>query len=186
MSLHTYGEASHCARELPSSHSTSSQIQEYYQVYKLANLPPFIPSPPTNMSISQETSARSEAPRSSPVIDAQSYQYQQEPQLPSETVQPGQVDVAPQQGATQPGSGTEAPVKVLPARRLSFKEKVVGYAKEIRGAALHKPETKEQGERILQGQEHFEPKKVGPGAHRDRSRSKSPTTKSDKPAPSSP
>ncbi|CAL1712343.1 unnamed protein product [Somion occarium] len=140
----------------------------------------------SNPRVLSETSARSEAPRSSPVIDAQSYQYQQEPQLPSETVQPGQVDVAPQQGATQPGSGTEAPVKVLPARRLSFKEKVVGYAKEIRGAALHKPETKEQGERILQGQEHFEPKKVGPGAHRDRSRSKSPTTKSDKPAPSSP
>ncbi|KAK7690238.1 hypothetical protein QCA50_006892 [Cerrena zonata] len=116
--------------------------------------------------ISQETAARSDVPRKSSIMDAQSYKAQEQPALPSETVQPHAVDSADQQGATQPGSGSTVPVHVLPAHQPSFKEKVVGYAKEIRGTALRKPETKEQGERILQGEEPFEPKKVGPGARK--------------------
>ncbi|KAI0696255.1 hypothetical protein BC835DRAFT_1414378 [Cytidiella melzeri] len=89
-------------------------------------------------------------------VDQQSYGAQNtEPMMPSETTQPTQVPDVSQQGATMPGSGST--VTAGP----TFKEKVVGYAKEIRGTTLGKPETKEQGQRIVNGEEKFETKKVG-------------------------
>lgn len=50
------------------------------------------------------------------------------------------------------------------AHKPSFKEKVIGYAKETRGTVTRNTEEKEQGQRIVHGQDHFEPKKVGPKA----------------------
>ncbi|KAI0071135.1 hypothetical protein K474DRAFT_1701773 [Panus rudis PR-1116 ss-1] len=119
------------------------------------------------MSVSQETAARSDSPTSaSQIADQHAYDSQQQPHLPSETVQPGTVTAASQQGATQPGSGSEviAPNVGSQQHEPSFKERVVGVAKEIRGSVLNKPETKEQGTRILRGEEVFEPKKIGPKA----------------------
>ncbi|TCD70756.1 hypothetical protein EIP91_001785 [Steccherinum ochraceum] len=105
----------------------------------------------------------------------------EQPSMPSEVVQPGVADDAAQQGATQPGSGSAVPAGATGATGASgaagagaghnptFKEKVIGYAKKTRGATLGKSGTKEQGERILSGEEKFEPKKVGPGAKKERS-----------------
>jgi len=101
------------------------------------------------------------------------------PSMPSETVRPGVADDASQQGATQPGSGSAVPSSAAGAgagaggastgtHQPSFKERVIGVAKKTRGATLGNTETKEQGQRILQGQEVFEPKKVGPGAKKER------------------
>ncbi|KAI0344406.1 hypothetical protein BDW22DRAFT_1427125 [Trametopsis cervina] len=82
--------------------------------------------------------------------------------MPSEVAEPTQVSEVSQQGATQPGSGS-----TVDSNEPSFKEKVIGYAKEIRGTTLGKPETKEQGQRILNGEEKFEPKKVGRTSKQD-------------------
>jgi len=79
--------------------------------------------------------------------------------MPSDVVEPHRVDEVPQQGATMPGSGSE-----ISTNDPSFKEKVIGYAKEVRGTMLGKPETKQQGERIVHGEEAFETKKMGPKA----------------------
>ncbi|EKM51680.1 uncharacterized protein PHACADRAFT_199185 [Phanerochaete carnosa HHB-10118-sp] len=97
---------------------------------------------------------------------------------PSQTVSPTHVHEASQQGATAPGSGST--VQDLPTHsdmdidaqpktsmavdgghQPNFKEKVVGYAKQVRGTTLGKTEQKEQGQRIVHGDEHFEPKKFG-------------------------
>ncbi|KAH8085418.1 hypothetical protein BXZ70DRAFT_559867 [Cristinia sonorae] len=134
------------------------------------------------MPVSQETAARADHPVQTPVYDRDAYI--QENQLdsaplhfPSDTVKPGVVDEAPQQGATEPGSGSTVPASDVGGGGVgigggesdqrhepSFKEKVIGYAKKTRGATLGNSETKEQGERILAGEEVFEPKKVGPGS----------------------
>lgn len=88
-------------------------------------------------------------------------------QLPSHIAGPKS-----QQAATGPGSGNEVPVDQIrkpeevnrddpnirvvelpPQRKPSFKEKVYGYARVIRGSALADPNIKEQGERVLRGEE---------------------------------
>ncbi|KAI0086992.1 hypothetical protein BDY19DRAFT_995422 [Irpex rosettiformis] len=108
------------------------------------------------MPTSAETAARSDVAPNDDIIDRRSYTAQNGPIMPSEVVPPTEVEDVSQQGATQPGSGST--VTTHPPR---FKEKVIGYAKEIRGTALGKHETKEQGQRIVHGEEKFEPKKVG-------------------------
>ncbi|KAF7795427.1 hypothetical protein EIP86_006585 [Pleurotus ostreatoroseus] len=119
------------------------------------------------MPVSAETAARSDAPSTTPIIEDQLNQgsgdQPQSSQMPSDTVEPTTVTDASQQAATEPGSGSTVQTDETghPPR---FKEKVIGYAKEIRGTALRKPDTKQQGQRIVHGEETFEPKKVGPKA----------------------
>ncbi|GJE98993.1 hypothetical protein PsYK624_152310 [Phanerochaete sordida] len=100
---------------------------------------------------------------------------------PSNTAPPTRVNEASQQGATAPGSGSTVPDlqthadmnleadpktthPVEGGHKPSFKEQVVGYAKQVRGTTLGNAEKKEQGQRIVHDHEHFEPKKVGPKA----------------------
>ncbi|KIP08588.1 hypothetical protein PHLGIDRAFT_18876 [Phlebiopsis gigantea 11061_1 CR5-6] len=111
------------------------------------------------MPVSAETAGRAEGPVIDDILDPHT-----NPGAgpPSETVQPTVVEDAPQQGATQPGSGST--VTESEAHKPRFKEQVIGYAKEIRGKTLGNTETKEQGQRIVHGEEKFEPKKVGPKA----------------------
>ncbi|TFK83283.1 hypothetical protein K466DRAFT_589859 [Polyporus arcularius HHB13444] len=78
------------------------------------------------------------------------------PAPPSETVQPTEVTTPTQQAATQPGSGGPT-VIVQQQAQPSFNQKVVGYAKEIRGTLLRKPETKDQGGKIRKGEEPWPP-----------------------------
>jgi len=70
--------------------------------------------------------------------------------LPTELthVEPTKVDEATQQGSTQPGDG--APKRVIVGAP-SWREKFIGYAKKSRGIMLQRPETKEHGDKILQG-----------------------------------
>lgn len=96
----------------------------------------------------------------------------QVPQPPSHVAGPTTVTSAPQQAATAPGSGNEVPVDQIrkpeevdrddpnirvvelpPQRDPPFKEKVYGYARVIRGTALADPNIKEQGKRVLRGEE---------------------------------
>ncbi|KAI0740750.1 hypothetical protein C8Q76DRAFT_201802 [Earliella scabrosa] len=81
------------------------------------------------------------------------------PAPPSETVAPTEVATPTQQAATQPGSGSAAQPQVITVQqpKPSFNQQVVGYAKEIRGTLLRKPETKEQGAKILKGEEPWPP-----------------------------
>jgi len=114
--------------------------------------------------ISQESAARSDNPVHTPIIDEGAYARQDDsdgdqPVMPSQVVEPQSVDEVPQQGATQPGSGSE-----VSYHEPGFKEKVIGYAKEVRGATFGNAETKAQGQRIVHGDEAFETKKVGPKA----------------------
>ncbi|KAI6151383.1 hypothetical protein EDD17DRAFT_1636727 [Pisolithus thermaeus] len=88
------------------------------------------------------------------------------PQPPSHFAGPTTATAAPQQAATGPGSGNEVPVNQIrkpkevnrddpnirivdlpPQRKPSFKEKV------IRGSTFGDPNIKEQGERVLRGEE---------------------------------
>ncbi|RDB14665.1 hypothetical protein Hypma_016342 [Hypsizygus marmoreus] len=83
--------------------------------------------------------------------------------LPSDVVHPTRSDTPPQQGATQPGDGSEVHVRQpatniveVPsdqtgAPKVPFKEQVIGVAKKTRGTLLGKPDVKEQGEMILEG-----------------------------------
>ncbi|KIK69767.1 hypothetical protein GYMLUDRAFT_34161 [Collybiopsis luxurians FD-317 M1] len=88
--------------------------------------------------------------------------------LPSQVAEPTRSNTLPQQGHSQPESGsavhTDAPepgdiarervnVVTVPAEGQSvpFKERVIGVAKKTRGTLLGKPELKEHGEQILQG-----------------------------------
>ncbi|THV02984.1 hypothetical protein K435DRAFT_962655 [Dendrothele bispora CBS 962.96] len=78
--------------------------------------------------------------------------------MPSEVVQPTRSTTEPQQGATQPGTGSKVHVEPdgtkvveVPAPHVPFKEQVIGYAKKTRGTVLNNPETKEHGEAILEG-----------------------------------
>ncbi|EPS96559.1 hypothetical protein FOMPIDRAFT_1053199 [Fomitopsis schrenkii] len=62
--------------------------------------------------------------------------------------------------ATQ-ATNTQGPTPIIvqqPAKKHSFAEEVVGYAKEIRGTLLRQPETKEMGEKILKGEATYNPK----------------------------
>ncbi|KZT12215.1 uncharacterized protein LAESUDRAFT_720181, partial [Laetiporus sulphureus 93-53] len=61
----------------------------------------------------------------------------------------------PQAAGTQAG---EPPIVHLPPKRKpSFTEEVIGYAKEIRGTILRDAKTKEEGEKILRGEEVYPP-----------------------------
>lgn len=76
---------------------------------------------------------------------------------------PHQSVVTPaQQGAPEPGSGSVVHEEQGSARKVPFKDQVVGYAKSIRGSVLKNPETKETGQKILNGdmsaKEYFEQK----------------------------
>ncbi|EMD39780.1 hypothetical protein CERSUDRAFT_103729 [Gelatoporia subvermispora B] len=113
------------------------------------------------MPVSAETQARSDSQLNSPSIEQQARQYDAPP--PSETVEPTQVGTPTQQAATQPGGGTTVNVVTMPSQP-SFKEKVVGYAKEIRGTMLRKSDTKEYGEKILAGQASFRDPETAPSA----------------------
>ncbi|KAI0669425.1 hypothetical protein C8Q78DRAFT_1039911 [Trametes maxima] len=79
-----------------------------------------------------------------------------QPMPPSETVEPTQVTTPTQQAATQPGAGGVQHIVVEPTKP-SFTQQVVGYAKEIRGTILHKPETKDYGGKIRKGEEPWPP-----------------------------
>ncbi|KAI0698313.1 hypothetical protein C8T65DRAFT_660887 [Cerioporus squamosus] len=79
------------------------------------------------------------------------------PDPPSETVAPTQVTTPPQQAATQPGSGPAVQTVVVEQTKPSFNQQVVGYAKEIRGTILRKPETKDEGGKIRKGEEPWPP-----------------------------
>ncbi|KAF8073951.1 hypothetical protein FPV67DRAFT_1479937 [Lyophyllum atratum] len=88
--------------------------------------------------------------------------------MPSEVVPPTRTDSIPQQGATQPGGGSElhsgqqgpnvVQIPCEPAK-VPFKEQVIGVARKTRGTVLGKPELKQEGEMILEGKKtHNEPK----------------------------
>ncbi|KAI0629672.1 hypothetical protein C8Q77DRAFT_1065177 [Trametes polyzona] len=78
------------------------------------------------------------------------------PAPPTETVAPTQISTPPQQAATQPGAGGVQHI-VMESNKPSFTQQVVGYAKEIRGTILHKPETKDYGNKIRKGEEPWPP-----------------------------
>ncbi|KAI0352018.1 hypothetical protein OH77DRAFT_1429054 [Trametes cingulata] len=80
----------------------------------------------------------------------------QVPMPPSQVVPPTQVATPPQQAATQPGAGGVQHV-VMESNKPSFTQQVVGYAKEIRGTVLRKPETKDYGGKIRKGEEPWPP-----------------------------
>ncbi|KAG1882679.1 hypothetical protein F4604DRAFT_1678190 [Suillus subluteus] len=104
------------------------------------------------------------------------------PRPPSKVVEPTKVNTAPQQASTSPGDGAHIPadqirdpsevdrndpninVVEIPAEKKkspSFKDQVFGYAKVIRGKGLGKPAVKEQGERVLRGEETVPAKRRG-------------------------
>ncbi|KAI0064122.1 hypothetical protein BV25DRAFT_1823662 [Artomyces pyxidatus] len=80
---------------------------------------------------------------------------------PSDVAPPTQVDTASQQASTQPGDGSEvrdpaagaSTVGATPELpKVPFKDQVIAHAKKSRGTLLGKPELKEHGNQILQGQ----------------------------------
>ncbi|KAK7028148.1 hypothetical protein VNI00_014963 [Paramarasmius palmivorus] len=77
------------------------------------------------------------------------------PKLPSEVVEPTRSNTAPQQGSTQPGSGSAVHettgAQSTEQPHLSFKEQVIGVAQKTRGTVLNKPDLKEHGEQVLAG-----------------------------------
>ncbi|KAH7885432.1 hypothetical protein F5I97DRAFT_1928810 [Phlebopus sp. FC_14] len=97
---------------------------------------------------------------------------------PSKVVEPTRVDDASQQASTSPGDGGEVRadqirkssevnrddpnvnVVEVPQRKPSFKEKVYGYAKVIRGTTLGNPNAKEEGQQVLRGEQTI-PKRRG-------------------------
>ncbi|KAF9061441.1 hypothetical protein BDP27DRAFT_1452236 [Rhodocollybia butyracea] len=113
-------------------------------------------------------------PRETPIIDPSQPQPGSGAPVtyPSEVVDSTRSTTPPQQGNTQPGSGStmhthaedQKPgdiaregvnVVTVPAegqsQEIPFKERVIGIAQKTRGTLLGKPELKEQGEQILQG-----------------------------------
>ncbi|KAF8895630.1 hypothetical protein BD779DRAFT_1500621 [Infundibulicybe gibba] len=79
--------------------------------------------------------------------------------MPSEVVEPTRSEVATQQASTQPGDGSEVraghghdPHHDNGATKVPFKERVIGVAQVTRGTLLGKPNLKEHGEMILEGQ----------------------------------
>ncbi|EIN12566.1 hypothetical protein PUNSTDRAFT_42143 [Punctularia strigosozonata HHB-11173 SS5] len=87
---------------------------------------------------------------------------------PSQTAQPTRVSTPPQQASTQPGDGSVKTVRPdevdrndpninvveLPpqAGKIPWKDQVIGHAKNIRGTAVGNKSTKEQGQKILNGE----------------------------------
>ncbi|KAK0221587.1 hypothetical protein IW262DRAFT_1375040 [Armillaria fumosa] len=114
--------------------------------------------------ISKETASRSDDPKSSAVYD-RSTSESRGISYPSEQAQPTRSHSVPQQGNTQPGSGSvvhdsvdqKPGVLEMPADsnrsniQAPFKERVVGAALKTRGTLLKKPEVKEAGQQLLDG-----------------------------------
>ncbi|KAI8978262.1 hypothetical protein BD414DRAFT_524274 [Trametes punicea] len=92
--------------------------------------------------------------QSDPAADRPTTTFQPSP--PTETAPPTQVTTPPQQAATQPGAGGVQHV-IMESNKPSFTQQVVGYAKEIRGTVLRKPETKDYGGKIRKGEEPWPP-----------------------------
>ncbi|KAJ4482375.1 hypothetical protein J3R30DRAFT_3699830 [Lentinula aciculospora] len=139
------------------------------------------------MSISRETAHRSDKTRVEPISDPSQPQAGSGAPLtfPSEVAETTRSNTLPQQGNTQPDSGSavhnhhnhheghggraehghpepgdiareQVNVVQLPAdgsstHEVPFKERVIGVAKKTRGTLLNKPELKQHGEQILQG-----------------------------------
>ncbi|KAG2137643.1 hypothetical protein BD769DRAFT_1773546 [Suillus cothurnatus] len=101
---------------------------------------------------------------------------------PPSKVEPTKVNTAPQQASTSPGHGAHIspdqirdPSEVdrndpninvveIPAEKKpppSFKQQVFGYAKVIRGKSLGNSAVKEQGKRVLRGEETIPTKRRG-------------------------
>ncbi|KAK0187806.1 hypothetical protein F5146DRAFT_1003532 [Armillaria mellea] len=113
--------------------------------------------------ISKETASRSDDLKSSAVYDPSTSESQGT--YPSEEAQPTRSHSVPQQGNTQPGSGSvvhdtadhEPRTLDMPADfnrsniQAPFKERVVGAALKTRGTLLKKPEVKETGQQLLDG-----------------------------------
>ncbi|PPQ75817.1 hypothetical protein CVT24_002679 [Panaeolus cyanescens] len=85
--------------------------------------------------------------------------------LPSKSVEPTRVDTPRQQASTEPNDGSRVHFgeRNLQENRnqttaerqeqgVPFKEQVIGYAQKTRGTLLGKPELKEHGQQILEGQ----------------------------------
>ncbi|KAK0202048.1 hypothetical protein DFS33DRAFT_1043551 [Desarmillaria ectypa] len=116
--------------------------------------------------VSKETASRSDNHKSSAIYDPSTSEFDGMV-YPSEVAQPTRSHYTPQQGNTQPGSGSvvhdaadqEPRVLELPADGQSnrsniqapFKERVVGAALKTRGTLLKKPEVKETGQQLLDG-----------------------------------
>ncbi|KAK0487712.1 hypothetical protein IW261DRAFT_1558765 [Armillaria novae-zelandiae] len=116
-------------------------------------------------AVSKETASRSDDPKSSAVYDP-SMSESRGTSYPSEQApEPTRSHSVPQQGNTQPGSGSvvhdsadqEPRVLEMPADsnrsniQAPFKERVVGAALKTRGTLLKKPEVKETGQQLLDG-----------------------------------
>ncbi|KAH9841347.1 uncharacterized protein C8Q71DRAFT_853751 [Rhodofomes roseus] len=82
------------------------------------------------------------------------------PQVP----EAAHVEHGVQTSPTEQAPGAPPPIVIQqPAKKQSFAEEVVGYAKiaykkQIRGTVLRQPETKEMGEKILKGEASYNPK----------------------------
>ncbi|KAK0504267.1 hypothetical protein EDD18DRAFT_1327013 [Armillaria luteobubalina] len=114
--------------------------------------------------ISKETASRSDDHKSSAVYDPFTAE-SRGTSYPSEQAKPTRSHSVPQQGNTQPGSGSvvhdsedqEPRVLEMPADsnrsgiQAPFKERVVGAALKTRGTLLKKPEVKETGQQLLDG-----------------------------------
>ncbi|KAH8833923.1 hypothetical protein DL96DRAFT_1578847 [Flagelloscypha sp. PMI_526] len=119
------------------------------------------------MSVSKETAVRAAQgldPMVSPAFIGVPDQEMKDPhtvdvQKPSDVVAPHRTDSIPQQGSTQPGDGHKDHTAqmnnaepVVEVHKVPFKEQVIGFAKKTRGTVLNHPETKEAGNKILEGQ----------------------------------
>ncbi|KAJ3783557.1 hypothetical protein GGU10DRAFT_377565 [Lentinula aff. detonsa] len=147
------------------------------------------------MSTSRETVSPSHQTRVEPITDRISDPAQPQPgsgaplMYPSEVAEPTRSNTLPQQGNTQPDSGSaihthhdthddrshpepgdiareqvnvvQLPTEGGSTHEVPFKERVIGVAKKTRGTLLNKPELKEHGEQILQGKSSvYEPSTV--------------------------
>ncbi|KAG7445708.1 uncharacterized protein BT62DRAFT_1025031 [Guyanagaster necrorhizus] len=106
--------------------------------------------------LSKETALSSDDLRSSSKIDGTVQ--------PSKVAQPTRSDSFPQQGNTQPGSGSvvrdttdKVPRELADGEsnrsniQAPFKERVFGAALKTRGTLLKKPQVKETGQQLLDG-----------------------------------
>ncbi|KAK0243943.1 hypothetical protein EDD85DRAFT_945272 [Armillaria nabsnona] len=110
--------------------------------------------------VSKETASRSDDPKSSAVYDPSTSE-SHGTVYPFEEAQPTRSHSVPQQGNTQPGSGSvvhdttdQEPTDGQSNRsniQAPFKERVVGAALKTRGTLLKKPEVKETGQQLLDG-----------------------------------
>ncbi|TFY55782.1 hypothetical protein EVJ58_g8030 [Rhodofomes roseus] len=94
-------------------------------------------------------------PPRSPSAAQQADQTSPLPQVP----EAAHVEHGVQTSPTEQAPGAPPPIVIQqPAKKQSFAEEVVGYAKQIRGTVLRQPETKEMGEKILKGEASYNPK----------------------------